>query len=42
MPRFGSVTNSEDEALYLCALLNSPKVTEQVRPLMSYGLAHGR
>jgi hypothetical protein len=28
---------TEDEALYLCAVLNSPRVTEQVRPLMSYG-----
>ena len=23
--------------MYLCAVLNSPKVTEHVRPLMSYG-----
>lgn len=27
----------EEEALYLCAVLNSPTVTERVRPLMSYG-----
>ena len=28
---------SEDEANYLCAVLNSPVATEFVRPLMSYG-----
>lgn len=28
---------SEDEADYLCVILNSPTITEQVRPLMSYG-----
>lgn len=28
---------SEEEADYLCALLNSPVTTEFVRPLMSYG-----
>jgi hypothetical protein len=28
---------SEEEANYLCALLNSPVTTEFVRPLMSYG-----
>jgi hypothetical protein len=27
----------EDEADYLCAILNSPAVTEQLRPFMSYG-----
>jgi len=34
---YWGTASSEDEALYLCAILNSPKVTEQVRPLMSYG-----
>ena len=29
--------SSEDEADYLCAVLNSPVTTEFVRPLMSYG-----
>lgn len=28
---------TEEEALYLCAILNAAKVTELVRPLMSYG-----
>ncbi len=28
---------SEDEALYLCAILNSKALTDAVRPLMSYG-----
>lgn len=28
---------SEAEALFLCAVLNSARVTELVRPLMSYG-----
>jgi hypothetical protein len=32
-----SSDDSDDEALYLCAVLNSPRVTEHVRPLMSYG-----
>lgn len=29
--------SSVDEADYLCAVLNAPTTTEQVRPLMSYG-----
>src|ERR1019366_4643536 len=29
--------NSEDEADYLCAILNAPTTTELTRPLMSYG-----
>jgi hypothetical protein len=28
---------SRDEALFLCAILNSAEITRQVRPLMSYG-----
>ncbi len=28
---------SRDEGLYLCAILNSPSLTELVRPLISYG-----
>jgi len=28
---------SEEEGMYLCAILNSPTITELVRPLMSYG-----
>ena len=28
---------SNEEALYLCAILNSAEITRQVRPLMSYG-----
>jgi hypothetical protein len=28
---------TEDEANYLCAILNAPVTTEQTRPLMSYG-----
>jgi hypothetical protein len=34
---YWAAAGSDDEALYLCAVLNSPKVTEHVRPLMSYG-----
>ena len=34
---YWGAASSEDEALYLCAILNSPKVTALVRPLMSYG-----
>jgi hypothetical protein len=34
---YWGVAGSEDEAMYLCAILNSPRVTELVRPLMSYG-----
>lgn len=34
---YWATATSEDEAFYLCAILNSPRVTEQVRPLMSYG-----
>ena len=34
---YWSRTDSEAEALYLCAILNSATLTEQVRPLMSYG-----
>jgi SAM-dependent methyltransferase len=33
---WGTVT-SREEGLYLCAILNSPVLTEIVRPLMSYG-----
>lgn len=29
--------NSEDEADYLCAILNAPATTELTRPMMSYG-----
>jgi hypothetical protein len=28
---------SEDEAMYICAILNNPALTDLVRPLMSYG-----
>ena len=34
---YWGAASSEEEALYLCAVLNSPKITEMVRPLMSYG-----
>jgi len=34
---YWAAASSEDEAIYLCAALNSPKVTQHVRPLMSYG-----
>jgi hypothetical protein len=34
---YWGVASSVEEALYLCAILNSPKVTELVRPMMSYG-----
>lgn len=33
---WGTVT-SEEEGLYLCAILNSPTLTQLVRPLMAYG-----
>ena len=33
---WGTVT-SHAEGWYLCAILNSPELTQQVRPLMSYG-----
>lgn len=34
---YWATATSEDEALYVCAILNAAKVTELVRPLMSYG-----
>lgn len=34
---YWAAVNSDEEALYLCALLNSPRITELVRPLMAYG-----
>ncbi|MFO8076221.1 MAG: hypothetical protein ACQEUI_12145 [Actinomycetota bacterium] len=34
---YWAAVETEDEAHYLCAILNSPKTTELVRPLMSYG-----
>jgi len=34
---YWGAAGSEAEALYLCAILNSPQVTALVRPLMSYG-----
>jgi SAM-dependent methyltransferase len=34
---YWGAVSSDDEALYLCAVLNSPRITELVRPLMSYG-----
>jgi len=34
---YWAATSSEDEADYLCAILNSPATTELARPFMSYG-----
>lgn len=34
---YWAATETMEEARYLCAVLNSPKTTELVRPLMSYG-----
>jgi len=34
---YWGAVKSRDEAMYLCAILNSPVLTELVRPLMSYG-----
>lgn len=34
---YWAVVQSEDEADYLCAILNAPVTTELARPLMSYG-----
>ena len=34
---YWATATTEDEATYLCAILNSAKMTELVRPLMSYG-----
>lgn len=34
---YWAAANSEAEADYLCAILNSPITTELTRPLMSYG-----
>ncbi|SDL64747.1 hypothetical protein SAMN05421869_12898 [Nonomuraea jiangxiensis] len=34
---YWSTVSSYDEALYLCAILNCPALTQLVRPLMSYG-----
>jgi hypothetical protein len=34
---YWGAVSSRDEGFYLCALLNSPAITDLVRPLMSYG-----
>jgi len=34
---YWATARSRDEALYLCAILNTAEITRQVRPLMSYG-----
>ncbi|MEO3795395.1 hypothetical protein ABGB14_34710 [Nonomuraea sp. B10E15] len=34
---YWGTVNSRHEGYYLCAILNSPELTEFVRPLMSYG-----
>jgi hypothetical protein len=34
---YWAAAESPEEAVYLCALINSPILTERVRPLMSYG-----
>lgn len=34
---YWAIAGSDEEALYLCSILNSPTVTERVRPLMAYG-----
>jgi hypothetical protein len=34
---YWGAAGSKEEALYLSAVLNSPRITELVRPLMSYG-----
>jgi hypothetical protein len=34
---YRGAVSSRSEGLYLCALLNSPAITDLVRPLMSYG-----
>jgi hypothetical protein len=34
---YWAAAESEDEALYLCAILNAPVTTRVVRPLMSFG-----
>lgn len=34
---YWATVTSREEGMYLCAILNSPALTEAVRPLMSYG-----
>jgi len=34
---YWGTVQSRDEGMYLCAILNSPVITQLVRPLMSYG-----
>jgi SAM-dependent methyltransferase len=36
---YWGTVRSEDEARFLCAVLNAPRLTELVRPLMSFGMA---